>query len=696
MITAEDYNILPFTLFNNVVKAKTVTRTSSGVSRYLDVIDATGKYSSTNIFAADGLLFKDTFERSFSFEYATRNDIYKTILNDVRTIAGTEATRQFFYDEYANPGIVDSFWNFSTEIANGSTGYFINSQSVIIQVGETVDSTNRYIEQGAIIKFSPGAGNCFDSRNNIKAGAPAVQADKFFIYAAVSNLLADGTNVGQGNLANGSGPITLSENVPQGAQASEVFTVLSTEFSQSLIDGIADLVETFEDFGVRYDQDTSEWVLISPQDLSLADFSLIKSGDTTSEQLDSSWIIRFETVDQTYTVYNRGLDYVFGSVEETAFYYDDATKVFDQKTGLTIDDQINVLKINSNPDDATPLGLDYQWYITDNIIEVDGYANTARIKVTFPDSDHDGIPDNPELFELIVNPGINPDTKHVYFKADVGYNNFVVLTPVNSTLIETAYLTLVDIENNKETYSDEQLFYIANLDTFYQLDVTDSVYTVSEADGYSSKVGRDNIAFQYRHNSPNYRRIDPAPNNIIDMFFLTKQYAADYVAWIRDTSNTLTEPVAPTGNDLQLEFGGLEAYKSVSDTIIYNPATYKTLFGAKATEELRATFKVVKNESSVVSDNEIKSAVITTISEYFDTDNWDFGEPFYFSELSAYIHSQLAPDIASIIIVPQSKTDVYGSLQQINAEYNEILISAATVDDVQVISAITLAQLTTV
>ena len=36
---------------------------------------------------------------------------------------------------------------------------------------------------------------------------------------------------------------------------------------------------------------------------------------------------------------------------------------------------------------------------------------------------------------------------------------------------------------------------------------------------------------------------------------------------------------------------------------------------------------------------------------------------------------------------------IYGSLLQVNAEYNEIIVSAATVDNVQIITAITAAQL---
>jgi hypothetical protein len=177
------------------------------------------------------------------------------------------------------------------------------------------------------------------------------------------------------------------------------------------------------------------------------------------------------------------------------------------------------------------------------------------------------------------------------------------------------------------------------------------------------------------------------------MYMLTKSYSEDYISWIRDTSNTVSEPVLPTGEQLGSDFSGLEKYKSISDTIIYNSARFKPIFGLKSPLALQATFKVVKNPNVVVSDNDVKTAVIAAINSYFDIANWDFGETFYFSELSAYLHSVLAPNIASVTIVPLSESSPFGSLLQVNAEFNEIIVSSATVDNVQIISAITAAQL---
>ena len=131
----------------------------------------------------------------------------------------------------------------------------------------------------------------------------------------------------------------------------------------------------------------------------------------------------------------------------------------------------------------------------------------------------------------------------------------------------------------------------------------------------------------------------------------------------------------------------------MSDSIIYNPAVFKPLFGNKAQPSLRSTFKVVKNPNIIISDNEIKSQVIAAINDYFNINNWDFGETFYFSELSAYLHTSLVPNVSSIVIVPADTSSQFGNLYQINADPDEILVSAATVDNVQVISAITAAQL---
>ena len=702
MVTGEDYNILPYTLFNGVLKVKAVNRTSSGVSRYLDVIDTTGKYSSTNIFAQDGMLYRNPFTKTFSFSFNTVNDIFRVVNNQVKPLVIQKEAQQFFYSFYNQVSLSDIYWHKSSD-QTGLTGFFFGdidgsgtfeaANDKILQVGDFVGDSKKYIKQNSIVKFSAGEGNYFDARNTIQVGTPSQTGDKYYIYAQIIQILADGTNGGQGELNNGSGPITLNQTVPEGALAVQVFPVFNIDFDAALVNDMVTNIQAYKDFGLRYDVDTTTWKLIQTEDLNTGDFDLSYTGDTSNRQLDASWLIRFQTVGQTYTVYYRGLDYVFQSVKETNFYFDEQTKIFDPKTGFTVYDQIKVLKMNSTADSAVPLALDYSWYIYKNIIEVDGYSNVSKILVTFPDSNDDGVPDNPELFDLIVNPDVNVNQKYVFFQATYGYDNFVVQTPVSNSTVVSIYDSLGQADVAKTLYQNGQLFYIAPADKFYKLTIIGASYTLNEVSGYTSKVGREGLYFQYRHNSPNNRRIDPSPNNIIDLYMLTKTYATDYLAWIQDSTGKVIEPTAPTPEQLGSDYKLLESYKSVSDTLIYNPARFKPIFGDKADSALRATFKVVKNPNVVVSDNDVKTSVIAAINTYFDIANWDFGETFYFSELSAYLHSTLAPNIASVTIVPSSASETFGSLLQINSEYNEIIVSAATVDNVQIISAITAAQI---
>ena len=120
---------------------------------------------------------------------------------------------------------------------------------------------------------------------------------------------------------------------------------------------------------------------------------------------------------------------------------------------------------------------------------------------------------------------------------------------------------------------------------------------------------------------------------------------------------------------------------------------YKVLFVSKADSKLQATFKVVKNPGQLINDNDLKVRVITAINEFFDISNWDFGDRFYMSELTTYILNTTAPDISNIVICPKQSGQTFGSLFEIQSRSDEILISGATVADVEIVTAITAAEI---
>ena len=55
--------------------------------------------------------------------------------------------------------------------------------------------------------------------------------------------------------------------------------------------------------------------------------------------------------------------------------------------------------------------------------------------------------------------------------------------------------------------------------------------------------------------------------------------------------------------------------------------------------------------------------------------------------------SQLAPDIVTFVIVPDQTVQTFGSLYEIKSESDEIFISGATVQDVEIIDALTASKL---
>jgi hypothetical protein len=131
----------------------------------------------------------------------------------------------------------------------------------------------------------------------------------------------------------------------------------------------------------------------------------------------------------------------------------------------------------------------------------------------------------------------------------------------------------------------------------------------------------------------------------------------------------------------------------LSDSVVLNSVVFKPLFGPKADPNLRATIKVIKSSTTNASNSEIRSSVLAAMNTYFDINNWNFGDTFYFSELSAYLHDQLGELISSAVLVPNDPNMKFGDLYEIKCSPYEIFVNAATANDVVVIAALTPAEL---
>ena len=267
---------------------------------------------------------------------------------------------------------------------------------------------------------------------------------------------------------------------------------------------------------------------------------------------------------------------------------------------------------------------------------------------------------------------------------------------VTAGTVNSEYPTMATIQAAQTQYTTGTIFYAYQDQVFYTLGL-DSLGnpTLTVNTSFVAQTGRQGLSFQYRHNSPLTSRIDPGSTNIIDLYVVTNAYYTAYQNWLKDSTGTVAKPSAPTLDDLTTAYQGLQNYKMISDNMILNSVDFQPVFGQKADPALRATIKVIRNSQSTASVSSIQSLVIANMDAYFSLDAWNFGDTFYFSELAAYIHQNIGDIVSSVVLVPLDPQKSFGDLYEIRSAPNQIFCNGSTVNDVQVITALTSANLQT-
>lgn len=236
-------------------------------------------------------------------------------------------------------------------------------------------------------------------------------------------------------------------------------------------------------------------------------------------------------------------------------------------------------------------------------------------------------------------------------------------------------------------YEDGQLFYFYDTNENRVKRVNKATNSLILEPTYKANFGRKGLKFQYIHNASEDRRIDPSSSNIIDVYLLTRNYDTSFRNYV--LGNTTVFPEPPSIDTLRIDFGSkLNSIKSISDEIIYHPVRYKVLFGSSAEDRLQATFKIVKNPNKTINDNDLKVRIVSAINDFFDVNNWDFGDKFYLSELTTYIINSVSPDVSNLTVVPKQPIQEINSLFEIQSRSDEIFISGARVDDIEIVSTI--------
>jgi hypothetical protein len=728
MVTASDYSIFPFTVSENIRKIKSVNRVHSGHSRFRDFHDPTATYSDATQFTDDGYFYKEDITTRSIVSLPSNLNSEQIFQRYIRPILNNPEVKNFYYNRHYygingayNPNTqysdtTDSLvfytldgsdtntyrWNQVTKGHNTSTGY-ITYNSVVQRLGDMGSYPMRKLEPNGLVEFitapyksgyikkitvtnggvgytsapavtisgtgtgatavatidSEGrvvgisvtaSGSGYNASTNISfsggggSGATAVaDIGDDTMWARVVSLKntgigeEDATGTPTGIDPTGRGAVVLNKVIPSGARVKRIVPSWEYELIESVKTQVKSAIDNNISFGLRYNPDSQEWAVISNTNLasnnltsnSPSSWSRLYEGDATDTGRDNSWLVRINYTSSYWEILTRKTRFIFGSVDKIRFNNLNFAETFSSETLQPLRDNIEILNINTSSSvNHLPLGKNYKFNVSGYFTYSDGYTDPYKIRVSLADPDNDGYPDNPAAFNEIV----KTDT--------IGLGNITV---------DRFTYKVLDTSSPTEIYP-----------------------------------GRSDLRVKYSRIADINQVIDPASTNIIDTFVLLRSYENEYRAWANFDGRSYTKPNSPTINDLTALFESLESKKSISDQIVYRPVKFKIIFGDLASEELQCRFIVTKTSNATMSDTEISQNVVNLINNYFNIDNWDFGETFYFSEMASYIHNNMVGQIAQISIEPVNTTTSVNSLLEIRLNSDEMFMPVLKTNNIVV------------
>ncbi len=330
--------------------------------------------------------------------------------------------------------------------------------------------------------------------------------------------------------------------------------------------------------------------------------------------------------------------------------------------------------------------------VVDNFTEQDGYVDNKKVKVAPFDADEDSMPDYPLAIDDLIYE-TTAQKNYIFFESYVDFDGYTyyklstAVTPV-STLTNSGIEFLT---TTKKFYNDGTLVTTTGQQGEYKATIGTTIYRSNIGRSYRTTNGLSNpLFFQWKHTAPRDQRIDPSISNVIELIVLTSDYYNEVLEWSANNRTADLFPSEPSVEALNTLFASeLKPYKAIGDQLIYTPAKFKKLFGDTADTSLQGKFKIIKSPGATITDNEIKSRVLSSINSFFNISNWTYGESFYYTELCAFIHSQLSTQISSVVIVGSDAESVFGDLFEITSDPNELFYSTATVDNIEIINSFT-------
>ncbi|USL83657.1 baseplate wedge [Escherichia phage A4] len=714
-VNGEDYNIAPLSQGNAVLKSKAINRIYSGQSRFIDINDPTGKYQNTDVFSDDGAMYKNVTKYNKSVNLPSTKSNSSIVIDDIQPLIGENAVIQKYQAYPQNTVRVELQQNW---VPSYSSSYATNTYGRIIGATGTIYGDYKV---GTLIKFGSS------SNNIVWASIVSVLPNGFYVLSTpisssmqiqeyISPYRTRFNTVEVQNIAamldKKTNFILIYDIVSTTWVPLEMTTTSDTiTYNGSLVQVMVNIQYTAETW--EFDSNGVEYVFVGGEKVRFYFVSSKKITDisTGSVQSDKIEILSSNSTSTSNVGLTNNIDFqILDTIKQENGYLDGSRVVITSESMDSNGIPLNPNQFQSIVPDWT--GEDSRKY--GGILVFQQNEDFTISSLTLPNSSFT-IMDSTWNYtmdqalaetnaykrqEFIRNNEIRSTTlselyskgtgfiiafqyegQYYFIEQTVGNNNdrlgvliqnMTEVTDPSAATPETAFYRCI---KNMGTSVDAN----KKLNYYGYKDITSELTIKTNA--------RTSINFHWKHYAPDDNRIDPSRTNLIDMYVLTNSYKTEVDIWLKNGAKG-DMPKPPTSVELQDIFKDVEKKTVISDSLIWHSAEYLPLFGNSAAPDYKADFKVVKLPNSTMSDDEIRQNIVSLTNQYFAVENWDFGESFYYTDLCTYLHTQLGRHISTVVIVAQNPNSKFGSLFEIPSRPDQIFISTATVDNVQIVNSL--------
>jgi len=358
MVNAQDYNVYPLTLGNNVVrKIKAVNTTFAGASRFFEMDDITGHHSNLSVTGTDGSVFVEDEITKMSLSF---NKLSGDSDNFIRNV---------LVKAIKHPSLINKY-------------YHTNKNSATVTL-EDVD-----------VAYTVG------TTNSMQINAPLL-TDTLYDGDYLKLLTTSGEEIWT-KITDSSSPYTLNEYIPEDGTIKTIIRGFRTKFTESEITAIKTQINNgVSTFTLYYTYVGGVW-------------GWALAGGSADIQVTFTYTSGLRDMESEYLATIPGKNIAFESRDQVKFYYSNNTMVIDNETNLAERDLVLINYKGSEGITSIQPSTTVEGDVTIGYTTISNYADDGSGGATFDaEFKHTGADANYKFYDLAPTDNDNPTVSNV-------------------------------------------------------------------------------------------------------------------------------------------------------------------------------------------------------------------------------------------------------------------------------------------